>query len=234
MSHGETLEEVQRAGRERLHPSLTNPNWLVLRERRKIFQGWLQNIAARDLWVLDVGGRIQPYRILLADKCARYFALDLKMTPLVDVLGRAEQLPFANQQFDLVFCTQVLEYVPDPGVVIAEIHRVLKPQGYLLLSVPSVFPRDSEVEHWRFLPLALKQLLSEFSRIDLAPEGNSAVGFVRTASVCMVTFVKPAILASLLRLTIVPALNLFGALLQMITSEMDDRFTANFSVLAEK
>jgi SAM-dependent methyltransferase len=233
MSHAETLEQVQRAGRERLYPSLTNPNWLVLRKRRELFLGWLKNLSP-DLAVLDVGGRIQPYRALLGDRCARYVAVDVRPNPLVDVVGRAQQLPFADQQFDLVFCTQVLEYVPDPQVVVNEIHRTLKVGGSLLLSVPAVFPRDSEMEYWRFLPCALKQLLADFPHIDLAPEGNSVIGFIRTTNVCLVSLARPLALGRLFRFSVVPVLNILGVLLQSWLPGTDDRFTANFSVLAQK
>src|SRR5437867_905175 len=101
MPLSETLEQVERAGRERLYPSITNPNWLVLRKRRQLFIGWLKNTPAGKLSVLDVGGRIQPYRILLGERCARYVAMDLRLTPLVDVVGHGERLPFRSQQFDI-------------------------------------------------------------------------------------------------------------------------------------
>ena len=73
MSQTETLEEVQRQGKERLYPSLANPNWLVLRRRREIFLRWLENVRSSDLFVLDVGGWIQPYRALSpVGKCAMW------------------------------------------------------------------------------------------------------------------------------------------------------------------
>ena len=50
--------------------------------------------------MLDVGGRIQPYRVLLPG--IRYLAIDLQVTPLVDVVANAERIPFCKQEFDLV------------------------------------------------------------------------------------------------------------------------------------
>ena len=236
MPSTETLEQVQKVGRERLYPSLTNPNWLVLRKRRELFIDWLKNISSRNLSVLDVGGRIQPYRVLLGDRCCQYVAIDIdtEATPLVDVIAEAERLPFSVERFDLVICTQVLEYVPDPQLVIDEIRRTLKIGGFLLLSVPAVFPRDSDTEYWRFLPCALRRLLSSFSRVEVVPEGNSLVGFIRTTNVCLVSFARPAVLGELLRFSAVPFLNLLGAVLQSLGSSTDDRFSANYSVLARK
>ena len=82
MNHPSTLKEVVQQGRERLFPSLSNPNWLILRERRKIFERWLAQLPSHKLDVLDVGGRIQPYRTLLTDRVRRYVAVDLRLTPL--------------------------------------------------------------------------------------------------------------------------------------------------------
>lgn len=230
----EKLEQVQKAGRERLYPSITNPNWLVLRKRRELFISWLKDMPCGNLSVLDVGGRIQPYRTLLGEKCARYLAIDVSPTPLVDVIGQAERLPFLDRQFDLILCMQVLEYVPEPPLVIDEIYRTLRAGGFLLLSAPAVFPRDSEVEYWRFLPCALKRLLSSFSSVEVVPEGNSLVGFIRTTNVCLVTFARPALLGRLLRFSVIPLLNILGAALQWLTPGTEDRFSANYSVLARK
>lgn len=234
MPGAETIEAVQDAGRERLYPSLTNPNWLVLRKRRELFEEWLKNLPGRDLKVLDVGGRIQPYRVLLGNRCARYVSVDLRRGPLVNVISRGEHLPFPEEQFDLILCTQVLEYAPHPQLMLDEIRRTLKKGGFLFLSAPSVFPRDSASEYWRFLPCALKQLLSNFSRFDVVAEGNSLVGLVRTINVCLVMFARPRLLAQLLRFSVVPLLNLLGVLLESAAPLGEDSFSANFSALAQK
>jgi SAM-dependent methyltransferase len=234
MLDAETLEEVRNAGMARLHPSLIDPNWLILRYRRELFTRWVKRLPEGGISVLDVGGRIQPYRDLLDARCIRYVAVDTRNTALVDVVGAAQDLPVADEIFDLVFCTQVLEYLPGPQTALNEIRRVLKKGGFLFLSVPAVFPRDSESEYWRFLPAALRLLLSDFSSVEVAAEGNSLTGFIRTINVCVLTFAKPAALRWLIGCTVVPMLNILGFFLQAIIRSNDDRFTANFSVLAQK
>ena len=47
--------------------------------------------------------------------------------------GDAQALPFADESFDTVVCTLGLCGVPDERVAIAEMHRVLRPGGKLLL-----------------------------------------------------------------------------------------------------
>ncbi|NIP26963.1 MAG: class I SAM-dependent methyltransferase, partial [Phycisphaerae bacterium] len=49
-------------------------------------------------------------------------------------------IPIQDNQYDMVICTQVLEHVPEPKAVLAELHRVLKLRGELWLSAPLFFP----------------------------------------------------------------------------------------------
>lgn len=228
----ETLEQVQKAGGERLYPSITNPNWLILRKRRELFVEWLKTLPSEHTSVLDVGGRIQPYRALLPG--ARYIAIDLRRTPLVSVVASADQIPFPSNRFDLVFCTQVLEYVQDPGFVISEIYRVIKPGGILVLSVPSIFPRDADEDRWRFLPAGIRQLLSAFSKIEIVPEGGSVAGFLRTINVGLYLFARYALIRTVLSYTVIPVLNLIGLSLERMTVTGSDVFSANYSAMARK
>jgi ubiquinone/menaquinone biosynthesis C-methylase UbiE len=45
-----------------------------------------------------------------------------------------EALPFADGEFDLVLCSQVIEHVLDPAAALAELARVLRPHGTLVIS----------------------------------------------------------------------------------------------------
>jgi SAM-dependent methyltransferase len=233
MKKRETSQQVSREARERLHPSITNPNWLVLSARRELFEKWIAVLGGSSLRILDVGGRIQTYRPLFGDRVVRYYSLDIVPGPCVSVIGRAEDLPFVSGFFDVVLCTQMLEYVPDPQQAIDEIHRVLRPGGYLLLSAPAVFPRDSDPEYWRFLPSSLQLLLRNFREIQIAAEGSSITGLLRTVNVALVMF-SPSLVRPLLRYTAVPGLNLLGRLLERLARTNNDQLTANFAVFARK
>ena len=227
------LEQVQRESRARLHPSLRNPNWLILRRRRQIFEAGLDRLPGSALCVLDIGGRLQPYRPLLGTRINSYVAVDLQMTPLVNVGATAEALPFRDEHFDFVICTQVVEYLPDPGLAVAEIKRVLRKGGILFLSAPSVFPRENHKEYWRFLPEGLRHLLRQFETVEVIPEGNSLTGFFRTCNVFLASFFRPRVLAPLWHWTFVPLLNVAGCVVERIAGD-NDQFTVNYSVWARK
>jgi len=51
--------------------------------------------------------------------------------------GSLTSIPLATHSADVVVCTEVLEHVPDDGAAVSEIARILKPGGYLVLSVPT-------------------------------------------------------------------------------------------------
>jgi SAM-dependent methyltransferase len=206
---------------------------LVLRRRAQIFKAGLSQLPHGPLSVLDIGGRLQPYRSLLEDRARNYIAVDLKMTPLVDVGAAAEALPFRDEQFDFVICTQVFEYLPDPALAVSEIKRVLRKGGILFLSAPSVFLQENDRECWRFLPQGLRHLLREFEDVKVLAEGNSFTGFFRTGNVFLTSFFRPRRLAPLWRWSFVPFLNIFGYLVDQIAGD-NEQFTANYSVWARK
>lgn len=59
----------------------------------------------------------------------------------------ALRLPFKDNSFDVIICSEVLEHIPDFRGALAEITRVLKPGGRLGVSVPRYWP---ERLNWRF------------------------------------------------------------------------------------
>ena len=54
--------------------------------------------------------------------------------------GSVYQLPFEDNFFDLIICSEVLEHLDDYHAAIQEVYRVLKPAGMFLTSVPSYWP----------------------------------------------------------------------------------------------
>ena len=54
--------------------------------------------------------------------------------------ANALQLPFADNTFDKIICSEVLEHIPDYRGALEEIQRVLKPGGLFCASVPRTWP----------------------------------------------------------------------------------------------
>jgi ubiquinone/menaquinone biosynthesis C-methylase UbiE len=49
-------------------------------------------------------------------------------------------LPFADASFEVVWCQQGLQFIPDPGAALRDIRRVLVPGGRLACTVFSEVP----------------------------------------------------------------------------------------------
>jgi SAM-dependent methyltransferase len=220
--------------RRRLYPSLTDPSYLVLRARRLILSRWINQIPRENLRVLDVGGRYQPYRPLLGAKVGRYVAIDLIRTGLVSVVASGEALPFADEAFDLAMATQVMEYFPDPSRAARQIHRVLKPGGILLASVPACAPTFGDEQRWRFTRAGLRSVLSCFAEVEIAPEVYSVGGVVRTVNLAGDTFVRYKLARSIYRRTACPLLNLLGLAAEKLNLTSNDQFAPNYCVIARK
>jgi SAM-dependent methyltransferase len=220
--------------RRRLYPSLSDPNYLVLRSRRLIFSRWAKEFEGRQLTILDIGGRYQPYRPLLGASAAKYIAIDLINTPLVNVLASGESLPFAPETFDVVIATQVMDYFKEPIVAVQQMHAVLKPGGTLLASIPACAPSFNEYERWRFTRAGLSELLSPFFGVEIVPELCSVGSVFRTVNLAMDSFVRYQFARAIYRRTVCPVLNLLGLGLERLKLTSNDQFTANYSVRAVK
>lgn len=58
------------------------------------------------------------------------------------VQGNGLSLPFADESFDRIIASEVLEHVPDDLGVMAELFRVLKPEGRIAATVPAALPEQ--------------------------------------------------------------------------------------------
>jgi SAM-dependent methyltransferase len=82
-----------------------------------------------------------------------YVNLDLAKLPRLDVVADLERpLPFADDSFDEVFSSHVLEHVGDLIPLLAELQRIAKPGGVLRITVPhlSFFGAYTDPTHRRF------------------------------------------------------------------------------------
>lgn len=124
--------------------------WLAVRYLCSDLREVLPNLHGR---LLDVGCGNKPYAHWLdADKVVQHLGIDIYPGPKVDVVVSIDrQWPFETASFDAVLCTQVLEHVENVEHVLSEIHRVLKPGGVLLASVPFAYNEHGHPHDYRRL-----------------------------------------------------------------------------------
>jgi SAM-dependent methyltransferase len=112
---------------------------------------------------LDAGAGRLTYHSRLARHAATVVSMDrFRIREGLTVQGDVDFLPFAPESFDSIFCSQVLEHVPNPFQAMAEFSRVLAPGGGLVLSVPHLaYLHNEPHDYYRYTEYGLRQLAKE-------------------------------------------------------------------------
>jgi len=126
--------------------------------------------------ILDTCAGWEPnyYQPLFPGK--RYVKQDIQDfdPPCIDIVCDVEEMkPVATESIGLVLNLESLEHIPNPRRAMEEVHRVLRPEGLLILTTVMNFrihrtPKD----YWRFAPDGIELLLSRFTLLDCTLEEN--------------------------------------------------------------
>lgn len=114
--------------------------------------------------LLDVGCGTMPYRALFPG-AHPYEGLEIdqdrhRANPRVTHLYDGHTFPLANDRYAAILCSQVLEHSFSPERLLAECHRVLRPGGALLLTIPFLWPEHEQPwDSQRFTRFGLHQRL---------------------------------------------------------------------------
>jgi SAM-dependent methyltransferase len=100
---------------------------------------------------------------------------------IVADLTHAEAIP--DDTFDCVLLTQVLPFIPDVEAAVATVHRILRPGGVTLITVPGIsqivrYDMDRWGDYWRFTTLSARRLFEAAfgpGKVDVAARGNVLV-----------------------------------------------------------
>jgi hypothetical protein len=101
--------------------------WLYLHKKTSFF-----STKARVLHFAP-----EPYfqEVFLKMENLEYISADL-YSPLSMIKADITDIPFKDEYFDVIFCSHVLEHIPDDGKAMSELYRVLKQDGWAILQVP--------------------------------------------------------------------------------------------------
>jgi SAM-dependent methyltransferase len=109
--------------------------------------------------VLDAGaGENTPYRSLF--RHLEYESADVAGEATYK--GDIAALPVEDDRFDLIVSTQLLEHVPNPGAVLSELFRVVKPGGRLWLTTPLFYEEHMQpYDFFRYTRFGLQRLFED-------------------------------------------------------------------------
>lgn len=189
--------------------------------------------------LLDVGCGTKPYRSLFT-QVSEYLGLELdtlknRGAKQADLYYDGNTFPIADESIDIVLCNQVLEHVFSPEQFLAEIFRVLRPGGMLILTVPFLWPEHEQpYDCLRYTSFGLKDRL-EGARFSLERQSKlirgSAALFALMAD-RMNTLLRPTPLPIrvLGRALLIAPASLVGWLLDAINSNATELYLDNFVI----
>jgi len=124
---------------------------------------------ATNVPTLDIGASGDDHKEYFPNRTT----LDVDASKNSDVIGDAHHLPFKDESFEVIVCSEMLEHADNPQQVINEIQRVLKPGGLVVLTTRFAFPvHDAPSDYWRFTPYGLRKLFAAFDITEAATDGG--------------------------------------------------------------
>ena len=103
--------------------------WLFLRDNTTFFT------ATKKLKVLHIAPEQCFLDIFRKQQNLNYITSDLA-SPIADVKADICDLPFKENEFDIIFCNHVLEHISNDTKAMQELYRVLKPGGFGIFQIP--------------------------------------------------------------------------------------------------
>ena len=119
--------------------------------RQKLVQFFLTKYIKKDTKILDIGCQFGDISLPLAPDAKYIVGLDMSMRSIriakdyaglqnIDnasfVVAEVGALPFESNSFDVILFLEVIEHLSNAELSLSEIHRVLKPNGFLLIGTP--------------------------------------------------------------------------------------------------
>ncbi|MCK7590181.1 class I SAM-dependent methyltransferase [Subsaxibacter sp. CAU 1640] len=127
--------------------NVLSPSTLSL-ERHRLLWLYLQNetdFFLSQKKVLHFAPEQAFYKRFRQMKHLDYVTTDLN-SPLADVKADICNLPFKDDEFDVILCNHVLEHIPDDTKAMRELFRVMKPGGWGIFQIPQDLSREKTFE----------------------------------------------------------------------------------------
>ena len=113
--------------------------WLFLKDETNFFN------STKKLKVLHIAPEQCFLDLFKKQKNLEYITSDLE-SPIADIKADICDLPFKENEFDVVFCNHVLEHIPDDTKAMQELYRVMKKGGFGVFQIPQDLSRDATFE----------------------------------------------------------------------------------------
>ncbi len=190
---------------------------------------------------LDVGCGRKPYESLF--RSSAYIGLEVdtpenRKQKKADVYYEGKVFPFDSGEFDSVVINEVFEHVFEPDEFLAEVGRVLKPGGALLMTVPFVWDEhETPWDYARYSSFGISAILRKHGfHVEVLRKSVADIRVIfqmMTGYIYKKTVVRSPIVNILSTLFLIAPFNLLGEFLGMFLPGNDDLYLDNI-VLARK
>lgn len=146
-----------------------NPLLRMLAFNSSRYRLWNENAAfaatvPSEALVLDAGAGDAPYKSLFQH--ARYESADFekvdKKYATSTYVCDLRSIPVEDGRFDFIVFNQVIEHLPDPRAVLAELYRVLKRGGRMICTGPLFYEEHEQpYDFYRYTQFGLRHLFGE-------------------------------------------------------------------------
>lgn len=127
---------------------------------------------AKDKIIINVGSGITKVH-------PEVINLDIFPFKNVDIVADAASLPFKNNSVDMLISESTIEHTLDAECAVREILRVVKPGGFVYISIPFIMPfHASPNDYSRLTHEGLKQKFYDFTPIKIGALGGPASALV--------------------------------------------------------
>jgi ubiquinone/menaquinone biosynthesis C-methylase UbiE len=169
--------------------------------------------------ILDIGCGQSPYKFLLNSSQTKYFGIDIIEATSFgynnpDVTSfDGKNIPFENDKFDAIICTEVLEHVQEFQYLIDEIYRTAKSNADIIVTIPwSARYHYIPYDYFRYTPSSLQTMFIKFSSVNIKPRGTD---FAVIASKIIVLFFRGLFPDKAWKYIFLPLLLVFSPILIM-------------------
>lgn len=101
------------------------------------------DIQLEDYIVLDLANGYGGETEVLNGICKQIVGLDLNVPPIITdselIIADALNTPFSPTTYDFVVCASLIEHIQEPELLMSELARITKPNGFVYLSFPPFF-----------------------------------------------------------------------------------------------
>ena len=144
--------------------------------------------------LLDAGAGRMAYRKMLEACCESYESLDATALEGIDHVADIQDTGLQDATYDSIFCTQVLQHLPEPQQALNEIARLLKPGGRAVIAVPHlVWLHNEPHDYYRFTCHGLRHMLKKagLAEVGIEPVGGLVCFLAYANSTVALAFLRP-------------------------------------------